>query len=98
MARVYEMRDSDGEPLLFMDDIEKMTGWERETVKHYATTGRRARREQRATARDMPEESARVRRQIVKGDGKPLVVITSVWRRDRILAWLKARGVKVIGG
>jgi hypothetical protein len=87
------LRDHDGEPLLFMDDIERMTGWQHETVKHYSTAGSRARREGSATEQHMPERAKQVRRRMTKGNGQPLVVWVSVWRQDAIKAWLKARGV-----
>lgn len=90
------LTDDDGMRLLSMEDIEAMTGWTHETVKHYATTGARARREGSAQLKDMPEAVARVRKHMVKSNGKPLVVWASVWREDQIREWLAdGRGVEI---
>jgi hypothetical protein len=78
-----------------MTDIEQMTGWTIETVKHYVTDGRRARREGKITSKHMPPEHSQVRRTLEKSDGKPLVVYTPVWRDDVIRNWLRERGVTV---
>jgi hypothetical protein len=91
------LRDDDGTRLLFMDDIERLTGWTNWTVKHYATVARRARREGKETPKHMPAEVDKVRRTLVKSDDQPLVVNTPVWREDHIMAWLEARGVKLSG-
>ena len=91
-------RAPDGTLLLYMDDIGRMTGWKNETIRHYATAGRRARRQNNATPRDMPEQVDRVQREVIKGDGQPLVVWTPVWREDDIKNWLMVRGVKIISG
>lgn len=88
-----QLKDHDGEPLLFMQDIQKMTGWKNETIRHYATAGRRARTDGTATSRHMPESAERVRRETIKGDGKRLVVWASVWRKCDIVEWLRERGV-----
>lgn len=87
-------RDQDGEPLLFLEDIEAMTGWSHETVKHYATAGNRARAEGNATVRHMPLAVRRTRKKVTKANGKPLVLWVSLWRRDQVLTWLEARGIE----
>lgn len=90
------LTDDDGMRLLSMEDIEAMTGWTHETVKHYSTTGSRARREGTADDRDMPAaHPVRVRKTMMKANNKPLVVWASVWREDRIRAWLRVRGVEI---
>jgi hypothetical protein len=85
---------ADGTPLLLMTDIERLTGWSHETVKQYASKGNRARSENRATVKDMPAAVSRVKVQMTKSNGDPLVVWTSLYRQDEIIAWLDARGVK----
>lgn len=89
-----QLRAEDGTPLLLMTDIERMTGWSHETVKQYASKGARSRREGTATGKDMPAAVDRVRVQMAKANGDPLVVWTSVYRQDEILAWLRARGIE----
>lgn len=84
-----------GEQNLFTEDIERLTGWKNETVRHYVTAGNRARREGTATDRDMPASVDRIRRELTKGNGKPLAVWTPVWRKTDILRWLEARGVEL---
>lgn len=41
----------------------------------------------------MPKYVKKVRREMTKADGKPLVVWSPLWRQDHIDAWLRARGV-----
>lgn len=40
---MVEYTDTDGTPLLFVDDIEQLTGWKNATLRHYSTAGKRAR-------------------------------------------------------
>jgi hypothetical protein len=118
-----EHTDKDGEPLLFVNDIETLTGWKNATLRHYSTAGKRARTEGRASKdygklilryrvavegrgidskqakalqselRFMPAPVTKVRRTLKKANGDPLTVWSPLWRRDQILAWLKARGI-----
>lgn len=81
-----------GDKLIFMEDIERMTGWSNETVRHYASSARRARREGNVGPEHMPEEVDKVRRELTKSDGRPLVVWTPRWREQDIIRWLAARG------
>jgi hypothetical protein len=92
------LRDADGEPLLFLEDIEALAGWTHETVKAYATAGNRARAEGNATPRHMPAAVRRVRKTKTKGNGKPLVVWVSLYRRDEVMKWLEERGVRPSDG
>lgn len=89
-------RNPDSGPLLFMSDIEQLTGWKNDTVKHYSTASARHREAGTATDWDMPAPVRKVRRKLIKSDGQPLVVWTPQWRSADILAWLRVRGVAVI--
>lgn len=44
-----EYFDTDGTPLLFVDQIEQLTGWKNATLRHYSTAGKRARTEARVS-------------------------------------------------
>jgi len=91
--RMSEYTDKDGEPLLFASDVEAITGWRNETIRHYATAGQRARRERKSTPKHMPKMVKKVRRTLTKSNGDPLVVWSPLWRQDHIGRWLVARGV-----
>jgi hypothetical protein len=88
--------DRDGERLLFITDICTMTGWKETTVIHYNTQAARARDHGMASEKDMPKPVDKVRRRMTKGNGKPLIVNTPVWRDVEVRAWLTARGVKLV--
>jgi hypothetical protein len=85
------LQADDGEPLLFMDDLERLTGCTNGSIRHYNTLAARARSDGTATPSHMPAPFAKVKRTTTRGDGKPLTVWTPVWRQDQILAWITIR-------
>lgn len=74
--------------LLYTADIAAIAGWEEATVRHYNSVARKARRLRKDTPHHMPNPARKVRRRLIKANGKPLVVWTPVWRETDILPWL----------
>lgn len=88
MRRTEEVADGQTARLLFMADIAAIAGLRESTVRHYNAAARKARRLHKETPHHMPAAHRKVRRELTKGDGKPLVVWTPVWRETDILPWL----------
>lgn len=87
--------DADGAKLIYADEIASMSGVEVATIKHYATLAAQQRRARKVTRYTMPKRRKTVRRTLEKSNGQPLVVNTSVWREDEILAWFRDRGLEL---
>lgn len=76
--------------------IERLRKAEADVASEGATQAMRSKLlKLQADARLMPApHGPKVRRELVKGDGKPLVVWTSRWLKSDIMAWFEVRGVK----
>lgn len=83
-----QLRDSDGHPLLGVDEVAELAGVEPSTIRFYNAEANKHREEGTVTEFDLPEPVKRVKRRITRSDGRPVGVWTPVWREDAITAWL----------
>lgn len=88
------IRDTDGTWLMLTEQVaERASTPERtiepSTIRQYKAAAARARRAGKTPSFPAPDGYRRVRRW--KADGNPVVVVSPVWRQDKIDYWLRHR-------
>ena len=85
------IEDEDGTPLLFTEEVAALAGVKVTTMRATATAANRKRRRGEATEYEMPVAARRVWRTVTKADGRPVVVMSPLYREDEIKAWLSRK-------